>query len=86
MLYNNPVYLRRFAYPIVNMQVINAIGQVRYVNPHCSTTFSGLLPHHIAKHVVEADVVSGDSALRPGVDRQVVQFDVKYIIYRIWID
>ena len=58
MLNYNLPYFRRTVHPVVNMQVIDAIGQAGYVKMNRAAFGSGLA-EYVALIVVEADVVCG---------------------------
>ena len=85
---------RFFAYPIVNMQVINAVWQIRYVELYLAALGGGLA-EEVALAVVEAEdeIWIGCFCICCGLLRGFglgngfnIYFDVENVRCRIWIN
>jgi len=50
------MHLRRTAYPIVDMQAIDAVRQVGYVDLYRTVSFISGLPRQIPHCIVQADI------------------------------
>ena len=85
MPYHDLMHFGRTVYTIVYMQVIDAIGQVGYVELHCAA-FSWSLAKQVTLPVVKADVKSEIGSLTQRTRRSlIIYFDGKNVINRVRI-
>ena len=82
MFDDNLYYFRRLTYPIVNMQEIITVWQVRYIQLYCTAAFDCCLPHLASKHAVETNVVIKNWRFIFS-SSFIFNFHIQNVIYRI---